>query len=86
MLQVTKEALDICSATVRQLSSLANSKKCLRLIERADGVAISFEIPRSDDELVRDQGFTVLAVPKKTTGELSDLTLDVRNDGRFVLS
>jgi hypothetical protein len=85
MLQVTQDALQICSATVRQLSSQANTK-CLRLIEREDGVAISFELPQSDDELVHDQGYAVLAVPEKTAEELSELTLDVRKDGRFILS
>lgn len=85
MLQVTQDALEICSATVRQLSSQAHSK-CLRLIKRDDGVAMSFELPRSDDELVHDQGYAVLAVPEKTAEELSELTLDVRNDGRFILS
>lgn len=85
MLHVTQDALQICSATVRQLSTQANSK-CLRLIEREGGVSMSFEIPRSDDELVHDQGFAVLAVPQKSVEALSELTLDVRDDGRFVLS
>lgn len=85
MLQVTQDALEICSATVRQLSSQAHTK-CLRLTEHKDGVAISFELPRSGDELVHDRGYAVLAVPEKTAEELSELTLDVGNDGRFILS
>ena len=48
MLQVTQDALAICRTTVRQLDMLA-STKCLRLIESDDGIAISFELPRSDD-------------------------------------
>ena len=85
MLQVTQDALQICRATERQLSTLVYTK-CLRLIEREDGVAISFELPRSDDELVRDQGVAVLAVSEKIADAVSEMTLDVRDDGRFVLS
>ncbi len=85
MLQVTQDALEICSATVRQLSTQANTK-CLRIIECQDGVSISFELPRSDDELVHDLGFAVLAVPRRSVEGLSEMTLDVRDDGRFILS
>lgn len=85
MLQVTQDALEICSATVRQLSSQANTK-CLRLIEHEDGLAMSLELPRSDDELVHHEGYAVLAVAEENAEKLSELTLDVRNDGRFVLS
>lgn len=84
MLQVTQDALEICTQTVQQLSSAANTK-CLRLIRRKDGVAISFEIPRSDDDLLRDQGYAVLAIPEKVAEKLSEMTLDVRDDGKFVL-
>lgn len=85
MLQVTQDARQICRGTVRQLSTLVYTK-CLRLVERQDGVAISFELPQSDDELVRDRGITVLAVPEKIADRVSEMTLDVRDDGRFVLS
>lgn len=84
MLQVTQEALQICTLTVQQLSSVANTK-CLRLIRRKDGVAISFELPRSDDDLLRHQGYAVLAIPEKIADNLSEMTLDVKDDGRFVL-
>lgn len=84
MLQVTQDALQICTRTVQQLSSQANTK-CLRLIKRDGGVAISFEIPRSDDELLRHQGYAVLAVPEKVADKLTEMTLDVSADGRFVL-
>lgn len=84
MLHMTQEALKICTLTVQQLSSAANTK-CLRLISRKDGVAISFELPRSDDDLLRHQGYTVLAIPEKVADKLSEMTLDVRDDGRFVL-
>jgi len=85
MLQVTQDALAICRATVRQLDMLANTK-CLRLIKNEDGVAMSFELPRNDDELVHDRGFAVLAIPENVADTLSGLTLDVRDDGVFVIS
>ena len=85
MLHVTQDAMDICSATVRQLSTQPNTK-CLRLIKSDRGVAISFELPRSDDELVRHHGIAVLAVPERVADELSEKSLDVSDDGRFVLS
>jgi len=85
MLQVTQDALAICRTTVRQLDMLANTK-CLRLIESDDGIAISFELPRSDDELLHDLGPAVLAAPENVADALAEMTLDVRDDGRFVLS
>ncbi len=84
MLQVTQDALQICSSTERQLSTLVYTK-CLRLIESEDGIAISFEPPRGDDQLVRGQGGAVLAVSENIANAVSEMTLDVRNDGRFVL-
>lgn len=89
MLQVTQDAQQICRESVRNLSTLVYTKlhtKCLRLIESQDGVAISFELPRSDDQLVRVQGGADLAVSEKIADAVSGMTLDVRNDGRFVLS
>ncbi len=85
MLQLSKEARKICTVTVRQLS-MPNSTKCLRLIERDDGVAMSFELPRTDDEQLHHQGCTVLAVPSDVADKLSDMTLDVCDDGNFVLT
>ena len=85
MLQVTKDALQVCRSTVRQLSAPSNTK-CLRLFELDDGLAISLEIPRNGDELVHHQGCAVLAIPEESADSLSEMTLDVREDGRFVLS
>jgi hypothetical protein len=85
MLQVTESALEVCTLTVQQLSTGANTK-CLRLIDRGNRMSISFECPRSDDEVVRGQGMVVLAVPAEIADTVSDKTLDVKDDGRFVLS
>ena len=84
MLSVTNEAMQICKATVRQLSLGAGSK-LLRLRDGDDGVAITFELPRSDDNIVHHNAYAVLAVPDEIVGDLSDKTLDIKDDGRFVL-
>ena len=85
MLQVTQDAMAICRTTVQQLDMLTKTK-CLRLIESEDGIAMSIELPRSDDELVHDLGLAILAVPENVADMLAEKTLDVRGDGRFVLS
>ena len=60
--------------------------KCLRLIRNANGASISFEVPRSDDEIVQHKGLAVLAIPEGVAEALSGRTLDVNDDGRFVIS
>jgi hypothetical protein len=60
--------------------------KCLRLIKHADGASISFEVPRSDDKIVQHKGLAVLAIPEGVAQALSGRTLDVNDDGRFVIS
>lgn len=60
--------------------------KCLRLISNDDGASISFEVPRSDDEIIQHKGLAVLAIPEGVAEALSGRTLDVRDDGRFVIS
>jgi len=85
MINVSKDALQVCRATVQQLCMQINTK-CLRLIEQDEGVALSIELPRNDDQVVHDQGIAVLAVPEKSARALSGMTLDVMDDGTFVLS
>ncbi|NNF15429.1 MAG: hypothetical protein HKN70_01720 [Gammaproteobacteria bacterium] len=85
MLHVTQDALELCGAMVRQLATQANIK-CLRLVEREGGMAMSFELPQGDDEVVQDRGNAVLAIPEGFMDGRSDLTLDVEDDGRFILS
>lgn len=60
--------------------------KCLRLIRNEDGASISFEVPRSDDEIIQHKGLAVLAIPEGVAEALSGRTLDVNDDGRFVIS
>lgn len=60
--------------------------KCLRLIRNDQGASISFEVPRSDDEIIEHKGLAVLAVPEGVAAALSGRTLDVNDDGRFVIS
>ena len=60
--------------------------KCLRLVRNDDGASISFEVPRSDDEIIQHKGLAVLAIPEGVAEALSGRTLDVNDDGRFVIS
>jgi hypothetical protein len=85
MLHVTNDAKRICSATIRQMVG-GGAVKCLRLIKQKDGASISFEVPRSDDEIVQHKGLAVLAIPEGVAQALSGRTLDVNDDGRFVIS
>lgn len=85
MLHVTNDAKRICSATIRQMVG-EGAVKCLRLITHEDGASISFEVPRSGDEVIEHKGLAVLAIPDDVAQTLSGMTLDVNNDGRFVIS
>ena len=85
MLHITNDAKRICSATIRQMVG-EGAVKCLRLIKHEDGASISFEVPRSDDKIVQHKGLAVLAIPEGVAQALSGRTLDVNDDGRFVIS
>ena len=85
MLHITKDAKRICSATIRQMVG-EGAVKCLRLVRNDDGASISFEVPRNDDEIVQHKGLAVLAIPEGVAEALSGRTLDVNDDGRFVIS
>ena len=85
MLHITKDAKQICSATIRQMVG-EGAVKCLRLVKDKDGASISFEVPRSDDEIVQHKGLAVLAIPPTVAESLAGRTLDVNGDGRFVIS
>lgn len=85
MLHITKDAKRICSATIRQMVG-EGAVKCLRLIRNEGGASISFEVPRSDDEIIQHKGLAVLAIPEGVAEALSGRTLDVNDDGRFVIS
>lgn len=87
MISITNNAMKICSDTVNQLSGPQSESKCLRLVRHKDaGLAVVFENPRQDDELVWHNGQAVLAVPKKFTAFYSDRTLDINEHGRLILS
>ncbi len=85
MLHITNDAKRICSATVRQLVG-EGAVKCLRLVKHGDGASIAFEVPRNDDEIIQHKGLAVLAIPHGVARSLSGRTLDVNDDGRFVIS
>jgi len=86
MLNISESAMHICSATVQQLSGAQTNSKCLRIIKKDAGVSISFETPRVDDEIVHFRGQSIIAVPDDVAGELAGMTLDVADDGRFVIA
>lgn len=86
MLNITDNALDICKATVRQLAGAQANSKCLRIILQESGISISFEMPRSTDEIVHHGGLSVIAVPDNVADALAGKTLDVANDGQFTIS
>lgn len=86
MLEVTTAAMEMCSATVRQLSGADSNTKCLRFIRRDEGVSISFEVPRSDDRIVLHDGLAVIAIPKAFASMLAARTLDLGDDGRLVIT
>ena len=85
MLCITNDARRICSATMRQMVG-EGAVKCLRLVRNDKGASISFEVPRSGDEIVEHKGLTVLAIPPSVARSLAGMTLDVNEDGRFVIS
>jgi hypothetical protein len=85
MLHITNDAKRICSATIRQMVG-EGAVKCLRLIKHDDGASISFEVPRSSDQIVEHRGLAVLAIPEAVAQSLAGMTLDVNDDGMFVLS
>ena len=85
MLHITNDAKRICSATIRQMVG-EGAVKCLRLVKHEDGASISFEVPRNNDEIVQHKGLAVLAIPETVAHALAGRTLDVNDDGRFVIS
>jgi len=85
MLKVTVDAKRICSATIRQLAG-QGAVKCLRLVREEGNTSIFFDVPHSSDEIVRHDGLPILAVPKALARSLAGQTLDVRDDGRFVIT
>lgn len=84
-LNVSNNAMRICTETVRQMAFPA-STKLLRFVKSGNKLSIHFEVPRSDDQIVRDEGLAVFAVPSAIAAELSGMTLDVNDDGCLVLS
>ena len=84
MLQLTDDAMQICAATVKQLSIQANTKM-LRLVGGEGDVSIVFDLPRGDDQILHHKGSAVLAVPEGVRPEVAGKTLDVDDHGRFLL-
>lgn len=86
MIQISKNAMKLCSDTVQQLKGAQTNSKCLRLVKRGGRVSISFEVPRNYDQIVHHKGQSVVAVPEDVADDLSGKTLDLSDDGTFVIA
>jgi hypothetical protein len=76
----------LCHDTVRQLAGAQTRSKCLRLLKRDRGVSLSFEIPRNEDMIVHHNGLSVIAVSEEVAEDLAGKTLDLADDGSFVIT
>lgn len=86
MIHISDDAMKLCRDTVQQLSGAQTNSKCLRLIKRGRRLSISFEVPRNDDAIVHYRGQSVVAVPEDVADDLSGKTLDLSDDGTFVIA
>jgi hypothetical protein len=86
MIHITDSAMTLCRLTVQQLAGAQTNSKCLRLLKDDDRLSISFEMPRSEDTIVHHRGQSVLAVPGEVAGDLAGMTLDLAEDGSFVIA
>jgi hypothetical protein len=85
MLNITSNAARICSETVRQLSVSAKTK-LPRFNKDGSSVSLSLEPPQGGDEIVYFKDKAVLAVPDEIGIALSGMTLDLKENGIFVLT
>lgn len=86
MIRISDDAMMLCNETVRQLAGAQTDSKCLRLLNDDGRIAISFELPRNDDTIVSHDGQSVLAVPGQVADLLAGKTLDLDDDGAFVIA
>lgn len=75
----------MCSESVRQMSILADTK-LMRFGKDKRGVSIALETPKTGDEIVYYRGSAILAVPGHIADEVSAMTLDLSEEGLFVLA
>lgn len=85
MLTISNSAMHLCRETLRQMP-LYSDTRLLRIDDDGGRVAIAFDSPRDDDEIVNHDGEPVLAVPQELADMLSGLTLRVADNGHLVLS
>ena len=86
MIHITRSAMALCRETVQQLAGAQTDSKCLRLLQRDGGFAISFELPRSDDRIVHHNGLSIVAVPHDVVERVKGKTLDLADDGYLVIA
>lgn len=87
MLNISEDAMAMCHATIIQLSDSQSHSKCLRFKQDTNqALALAFDNPRKSDEIIRHNGVAVFALPEKLVGILSDMTLDIDENGRLTVS
>lgn len=87
MINITNDAMAMCHATIIQLSHAQAHQKCLRFEQEPDKpLALTFDEPRKEDEIIKHQGVAVFAVPKRFLEFCSDKTLDIDRHGKLTLS
>ena len=84
--RITDDAMALCNESVRQLSGAQTNSKCLRLLNDDGRICMSFEMPRNNDTIVSHAGQSVLAVPEHVADRLAGRTLDLNDDGAFVIA
>lgn len=87
MLTVSEAALERFRETVARMCNSQDDSKCLRFVRSGEtGLALSLEMPQSDDTTFDHKGRTVLAVPDELADFCSDKTLDVDDEGNLTLA
>jgi hypothetical protein len=86
MLNITDDAMEMCHATIIQLSNGHSHSRCLRFKQEPhERLALTFDEPKDGDEIITHQGVTVFAVPERFVEFCSDKTLDIDEHGKLTL-
>lgn len=86
MIHITDNAMALCRMTVQKLAGAQTNSKCLRLLHHDGRLSISFEMPHNEDTIVHHGSQSVLAVPEDVASDLEGKTLDLADDGTFVIA
>lgn len=87
MLTVSEAALQHFGKTIANMTNSQDDSKCLRLVRSKNaGLALSLELPESDDTTFDYHGRTVLALPDEFADLCSDKELDLDDKGNLTLA